>query len=93
MYNLANHAFSEDVNDLYNVRWISGLAEYRPECNLVQCVKCLGEIYEQQVDVLVLLTLFLHQLDSEDHIHYLPCHLRTEAALQLTDHNLLPIDL
>ena len=48
----------EGADDLYKSRWASKLAEYRPECSSVHSVECLGEIDEEQVEVLVLLDTF-----------------------------------
>ena len=63
------------------------LAEYRPECSSVHSVKCLREIDEEQVEVLVLLdTFFLELPDSKDHIHCAP--LLSEATLALR-HNII----
>ena len=77
----------EGADDLYKTRWASELAEYRPECSSVHCVKCLGEIDEEQVEILVLLdTFFLELPDSKDHIHRAP--LLSEATLTLR-HNII----
>ena len=77
----------EGADDLYKTRWASELAEYRPECSSVHCVECLGEIDEEQVEVLVLLdTFFLELPDSKDHIHRAP--LLSEATLTLR-HNII----
>ena len=72
----------EGADDLYKSRWASKLAEYRPECSSVHCVECLGEIDEEQVEVLVLLdTFFLELPDSKDPLFnfYLFCLLKMEA--------------
>ena len=77
----------EGADDLYKSRWASKLAEYHPVCSSVHCVKCLGEIDEEQVEVLVLLdTFFLELPDSKDHIHHVP--LLSEATLTLR-HNII----
>ena len=77
----------EGADDLYKSRWASKLAEYRPECSSVHSVECLGEIDEEQVEVLVLLdTFFLELPDSKDHIHRAP--LLSEATLALR-HNII----
>ena len=77
----------EGADDLYKSRWASKLAEYRPECSSVHSVEWLGEIDEEQVEVLVLLdTFFLELPDSKDHIHRAP--LLSEATLALR-HNII----
>ena len=77
----------EGADDLYKSRWASKLAEYRPECSSVHCVESLGEIDEEQVEVLVLLnTFFLELPNGEDHIHRAP--LLSEATLALR-HNII----
>ena len=57
------------------------------QCSSVHCVECLGEIDEEQVEVLVLLdTFFLELPDSKDHIHRAP--LFSEATLTFR-HNII----
>ena len=64
------------------MRMATEFAEYSPECCSVRCVKSLGEIDEEEMEILVLLNALLLELsDSEDHVDCAP--LLSEAALTL----------
>ena len=78
----------EGADDLYKSRWASKLVEYRLECSSVHSIECLGEIDEEQVEVLVLLdTFFLELPDSKDHIHRDLCFLKPHWLSDTTSSN------